>query len=174
MLRRNHWSLLYAISRFCVLCPHLLSPTGRDFTQSLTEQLRMSVTSLLSLNYTDPLSRISGMRRQIQSFIITMFRLAGDPIGGMENRYASCLLSGHFRRCSCLSQMWETAERAGLITANLMWFVSQSFYLCDRHDNLARPGPPQTLSGASPTYFVPWAVCTFIFDFKCYQGTFVG
>jgi predicted AlkP superfamily pyrophosphatase or phosphodiesterase len=36
--------------------------------------------------------------------------------------------------------MWETAGRAGLITANLMW-----------------PGPPQTLSGASPTYFVPFA-----------------
>ncbi|KIK90554.1 hypothetical protein PAXRUDRAFT_831614 [Paxillus rubicundulus Ve08.2h10] len=35
--------------------------------------------------------------------------------------------------------MWETAERAGLITANLMW-----------------PGPPTTLSGVSPTYFVPW------------------
>ncbi|KAF8843353.1 Phosphodiest-domain-containing protein [Paxillus ammoniavirescens] len=34
--------------------------------------------------------------------------------------------------------MWETAERAGLITANLM------------------PGPPTTLSGVSPTYFVPW------------------
>ncbi|KIJ64399.1 hypothetical protein HYDPIDRAFT_28347 [Hydnomerulius pinastri MD-312] len=35
--------------------------------------------------------------------------------------------------------MWETAERAGVVTANLMW-----------------PGPPTTLSGASPSYFVPW------------------
>lgn len=35
--------------------------------------------------------------------------------------------------------MWETAGRAGLITANLMW-----------------PGPPKTSSGATPTYFVPW------------------
>ncbi|OCH90922.1 Phosphodiest-domain-containing protein [Obba rivulosa] len=35
--------------------------------------------------------------------------------------------------------MWETADRAGLITANLMW-----------------PGPPTTSSGVSPTYFVPW------------------
>jgi len=39
--------------------------------------------------------------------------------------------------------MWETAERAGVITANLMW-----------------PGPPKTTSGASSTYFVPWKVCT--------------
>ncbi|KAI0060321.1 Phosphodiest-domain-containing protein [Artomyces pyxidatus] len=35
--------------------------------------------------------------------------------------------------------MWETAGKAGLINANLMW-----------------PGPPKTKSGASPTYFVPW------------------
>ncbi|KAG6836708.1 hypothetical protein H0H93_004684 [Arthromyces matolae] len=35
--------------------------------------------------------------------------------------------------------MWETAGKAGVITANLMW-----------------PGPPKTRTGASPTYFVPW------------------
>ncbi|CDO76499.1 hypothetical protein BN946_scf184622.g7 [Trametes cinnabarina] len=35
--------------------------------------------------------------------------------------------------------MWETAERAGIITANLMW-----------------PGPPKTRTGTSPTYFIPW------------------
>ncbi|KAG6906153.1 hypothetical protein DXG01_015660 [Tephrocybe rancida] len=35
--------------------------------------------------------------------------------------------------------MWETAGKAGVITANLMW-----------------PGPPKTRTGASSTYFVPW------------------
>ncbi|KAI0771197.1 Phosphodiest-domain-containing protein [Trametes elegans] len=35
--------------------------------------------------------------------------------------------------------MWETAEKAGIITANLMW-----------------PGPPKMSTGVSPTYFVPW------------------
>ncbi|KDQ62542.1 hypothetical protein JAAARDRAFT_122323 [Jaapia argillacea MUCL 33604] len=35
--------------------------------------------------------------------------------------------------------MWETADRADMITANLMW-----------------PGPPTTRTGASPTYFIPW------------------
>lgn len=35
--------------------------------------------------------------------------------------------------------MWETANKAGMMTANLMW-----------------PGPPKTMSGATPTYFVPW------------------
>ncbi|KAF7422741.1 hypothetical protein PC9H_010898 [Pleurotus ostreatus] len=35
--------------------------------------------------------------------------------------------------------MWETARRAGLITANLMWL-----------------GPTKTSSGVESTYFVPW------------------
>lgn len=35
--------------------------------------------------------------------------------------------------------MWETAERAGIITANLMW-----------------PGPWSTSSGVNSTYFLPW------------------
>ncbi|KAJ8593020.1 Phosphodiest-domain-containing protein [Rhizopogon salebrosus TDB-379] len=35
--------------------------------------------------------------------------------------------------------MWETAERAGIITANLMW-----------------PGPWSTSSGMNSTYFIPW------------------
>ncbi|KAG6885059.1 hypothetical protein C0993_006287 [Termitomyces sp. T159_Od127] len=35
--------------------------------------------------------------------------------------------------------MWETAGKAGIITANLMW-----------------PGPPKTRTGASSTYFIPW------------------
>lgn len=35
--------------------------------------------------------------------------------------------------------MWETAERAGIVTANLMW-----------------PGPWSTSSGVNSTYFLPW------------------
>ncbi|KAJ7600864.1 Phosphodiest-domain-containing protein [Mycena floridula] len=35
--------------------------------------------------------------------------------------------------------MWETAGKANIITANLMW-----------------PGPPKTMSGATATYFIPW------------------
>jgi type I phosphodiesterase/nucleotide pyrophosphatase len=62
--------------------------------------------------------------------------------------------------------MWETAGRAGLITANLMWSVSSRHFPLRCPTNIVRPGPPQTPSGASPTYFVPWAVCTFIFGFQ--------
>ena len=37
-------------------------------------------------------------------------------------------------------------------------------FLC-HPTSIVRPGPPQTLSEASPTYFVPWAVCAFIHGF---------
>ncbi|KAI0696269.1 Phosphodiest-domain-containing protein [Cytidiella melzeri] len=61
-----------------------------------------------------------------------------DPASKTEFRYnkiESCWNSSWWYG----EPMWETAERAGLITANLMW-----------------PGPPETLRGATPTYFVPW------------------
>lgn len=38
-------------------------------------------------------------------------------------------------------QVWETAGKNGLITANLMW-----------------PGPPVTVNGISHNYFVPFKV----------------
>jgi len=38
-------------------------------------------------------------------------------------------------------QVWETASKTGILTANLMW-----------------PGPPVTVNGISHTYFVPFKV----------------
>jgi hypothetical protein len=35
--------------------------------------------------------------------------------------------------------------------------------------SIVRPGPPQTLSGASPTYFIPFAVCTLFSASRCFQ-----
>ena len=69
--------------------------------------------------------------------------------------------------CPCTSryvfmimlQIWETAKKAGVITANLMWYVplfSHSLRVVTLH----RPGPPKTSRGAKPTYFVPWKVAT--------------
>jgi len=46
--------------------------------------------------------------------------------------------TGHKAEC-ITRQIWETASKAGLMTANLMW-----------------PGPPKTSRGISATYFVPW------------------
>jgi hypothetical protein len=52
--------------------------------------------------------------------------------------------------------MWETANRAGLTTANLMWFVLDHVVMNIVLITLFRPGPPATTSGAAPTYFIPW------------------
>ncbi|KAH9841758.1 Phosphodiest-domain-containing protein [Rhodofomes roseus] len=61
-----------------------------------------------------------------------------DPATGVEFHYNSAAAS----RASHWwlgEPMWETAQRAGIVTANLMW-----------------PGPPTTMTGFSPSYFVPW------------------
>ncbi|KAI0769919.1 Phosphodiest-domain-containing protein [Fomes fomentarius] len=61
-----------------------------------------------------------------------------DPATGLEfeyNRIESAWIPGWWSG----EPMWETAEKAGVRTANLMW-----------------PGPPKMSSGAAPTYFVPW------------------
>ncbi|KAF9262897.1 Phosphodiest-domain-containing protein [Marasmius fiardii PR-910] len=68
---------------------------------------------IIANNFWDPVSKSEFHYNQISSAWISEFWL-GEP-------------------------MWETAGKAGVITANLMW-----------------PGPPKTTSGASPTYFVPW------------------
>ncbi|KAI0076312.1 Phosphodiest-domain-containing protein [Panus rudis PR-1116 ss-1] len=53
--------------------------------------------------------------------------------------------------------MWETAERSGLTTANLMWYVRFGlWYHWFQPNTQLRPGPPVTSSGASPSYFIPW------------------
>jgi hypothetical protein len=53
--------------------------------------------------------------------------------------------------------MWETAEKAGVITANLMWYVVRRLPMKTAQETF-RPGPPKTTSGTSSTYFVPWEV----------------
>ncbi|KAJ7451621.1 Phosphodiest-domain-containing protein [Mycena latifolia] len=61
-----------------------------------------------------------------------------DPISKSEFHYNK--LSSAWNPTWWLGEpMWETAGKAGIITANLMW-----------------PGPPKTTSGAASTYFVPW------------------
>lgn len=61
-----------------------------------------------------------------------------DPYTGQEFHYNSAATSWNSSWWFG-EPMWETAQKAGIITANLMW-----------------PGPPVTTSGVSPTYFIPW------------------
>lgn len=76
-----------------------------------------------SLKSSDPasFSRISGMQSQIWNFTITTSR-PGNPTGGLENQCGILIPTvAHF---ADTWQMWETATRAGLNTANLMWCAS--------------------------------------------------
>ena len=57
--------------------------------------------------------------------------------GGVANLY----VTGHDLPDTKTIQVWETAGKNGLITANLMW-----------------PGPPVTVNGISHNYFVPFKV----------------
>ncbi|KAF7768080.1 hypothetical protein Agabi119p4_7323 [Agaricus bisporus var. burnettii] len=61
-----------------------------------------------------------------------------DPVSDTEFHYnkADTVYLSHWWKGE---PMWETAKKAGLLTANLMW-----------------PGPLETASGASPTYMIPW------------------
>lgn len=60
------------------------------------------------------------------------FWWGGESVSSFNQNEA--LVSNHW-------QMWETASKAGVNTAVMMW-----------------PGPPTTSSGVSPTYFIPFDV----------------
>ena len=60
--------------------------------------------------------------------------------------------------------MWETAERIGIITANLMWWVFFLPHISHTHFN--RAGPWSTSSGVKPTYLVPWVVSVVLNSLK--------
>ncbi|KAI0632394.1 Phosphodiest-domain-containing protein [Trametes polyzona] len=88
-----------------------------------------------TLTFPNHWSLMTGLYAESHGIVANNF---WDPATGREFHYnradASWNSSWWFGE-----PMWETAERAGLITANLMW-----------------PGPPETRTGVSPTYFIPW------------------
>jgi hypothetical protein len=115
----------------------------------------------------DPVYRISGMQRRTRSFTTTTSHPVGNLIGGMENRCASGHALCHSRILLTGAVDVGNSRESGThhCQSDVVCFVVCCFF-CDCHTVRGRPGPPQTHSGASPTYFVPWAVCTFIFDFR--------
>ena len=126
ILLSNHWALMYAWL-WCLeqLFTYL---TGLVSMSSLTELSRMLVRQdVLKRSDFSSFSRISGMQRQIQNFTIIISRPVGNLTGGSENQYG-ILVPTVVPHLANTWQMWETAEKAGLITANLMWCVSA--YLC--------------------------------------------
>lgn len=94
-----------------------------------------------------------------------MTRRVGNLIGGKENRcesrytwYDFCVL---LTRAADLGNGWASGTyycQPHVVCFTALLFLRSLI-------SIVRPGPPETLSGASPTYFVPWAVCIVILDF---------
>jgi hypothetical protein len=64
--------------------------------------------------------RTFGIPLPKKSSITIELSLVGSLNGGLENQYVP-LTSPVFTLDLCCHKMWETAGKAGLITANLMW-----------------------------------------------------
>ncbi|KAH7927802.1 Phosphodiest-domain-containing protein [Leucogyrophana mollusca] len=111
------------------LTPHLLDISKKGLRAKYMKPIFPTLT------FPNHWSLMTGLYAESHGIIGNNF---WDPATNTEffyNRIESCWNASWWFG----EPMWETAERAGIKTANLMW-----------------PGPPHTTSGASSTYFVPW------------------
>ncbi|KAG9078365.1 hypothetical protein FS749_009601 [Ceratobasidium sp. UAMH 11750] len=111
------------------LTPHLLA-TGNSGLRA-----RWMQPSYPALTFPNHWSIMTGLYPESHGIIANDFV---DPLTGDHFIYQR---TDHSWNASWWGgePMWETARKAGLLTANLMW-----------------PGPPVTRNGYSPSYFVPF------------------
>ncbi|KAJ3988030.1 Phosphodiest-domain-containing protein [Lentinula detonsa] len=111
------------------LTPHLLEISKRGL------RAKSMVPIFPTLTFPNHWALMTGLHAESHGIIANNF---WDPQSELEFHYNK--ISSAWNPDFWLGEpMWETANKAGVITANLMW-----------------PGPPKTKSGSSPTYFVPW------------------
>ncbi|KAJ3731207.1 Phosphodiest-domain-containing protein [Lentinula guzmanii] len=111
------------------LTPHLLEISKRGL------RAKSMVPIFPTLTFPNHWALMTGLHAESHGIIANNF---WDPQSELEFHYNK--ISSAWNPDFWLGEpMWETANKAGIITANLMW-----------------PGPPKTKSGSSPTYFVPW------------------
>ncbi|KAE9408893.1 Phosphodiest-domain-containing protein [Gymnopus androsaceus JB14] len=109
--------------------PHLLEISKRGL------RAKSMVPIFPTLTFPNHWALMTGLHAESHGIIANNF---WDPQSNLEFHYNK--ISSAWNPDFWLGEpMWETANKAGIITANLMW-----------------PGPPKTKSGAAPTYFVPW------------------
>ncbi|EPQ54545.1 Phosphodiest-domain-containing protein [Gloeophyllum trabeum ATCC 11539] len=111
------------------LTPHLLDIAKKGLRAKFMKPIFPTLT------FPNHWALMTGLYAESHGIVANNF---WDPETGTEFHYNS---AAHSWNASWWfgEPMWETAGKAGLITANLMW-----------------PGPPQTRTGWSPTYFIPW------------------
>ncbi|PPQ92830.1 hypothetical protein CVT25_004318 [Psilocybe cyanescens] len=110
------------------LTPHLLDLSKKGLRAKSMKPIFPTLT------FPNHWALMTGLHAESHGIVANNF---WDPVTGEEfhyNRISSAWISSWWLG----EPMWETAEKAGVTAANLM------------------PGPPQTTSGASSTYFVPW------------------
>jgi len=111
------------------LTPHLLAISKKGLRAKSMKPIFPTLT------FPNHWALMTGLYAESHGIVANNF---WDPRSKSEfhyNRVESCWNSSWWYG----EPMWETAERAGIISANLMW-----------------PGPPETSRGYTPTYFVPW------------------
>ncbi|KAN0087493.1 Alkaline-phosphatase-like, core domain containing protein [Tylopilus felleus] len=111
------------------LTPHLLDISHQGLRAKYMKPIFPTLT------FPNHWALMTGLYAESHGLIANNF---WDPVTETEfwyNRYESQSLAQWWLG----EPMWETAGRAGVVTANQMW-----------------PGPPATLSGATPTYLIPW------------------
>ncbi|KAF8964435.1 Phosphodiest-domain-containing protein [Flammula alnicola] len=111
------------------LTPHLLNLSKKGLRAKAMKPIFPTLT------FPNHWALMTGLHAESHGIVANNF---WDPVSQEEFHYSR--VSSAQKPAFWLGEpMWETAEKAGVITANLMW-----------------PGPWQTSSGAEPTYFVPW------------------
>ncbi|TCD70791.1 hypothetical protein EIP91_001822 [Steccherinum ochraceum] len=111
------------------LTPHLLA-ISKDGLRAKSMQ-----PVFPTLTFPNHWALMTGLYAEYHGIVANNF---WDPHSGQEFHYNKIESSWNSSWWSG-EPMWETAEKAGIVTANLMW-----------------PGPPVTSTGASSTYFIPW------------------
>jgi len=150
-------------------CPVIDCLTGQDFTPSLTESLRMWVTS--ALYSTGRLTRCAeflGCRDRLRVSLQQRYVMLATSLVARRTGAAVAILSVIFALAYACDRCGKRLGEQGSLMPTLCGqFHRVTFFYVVLH--LVRPGPPQTLSGASPTYYVPFAVWSLIFASRCSQ-----
>ncbi|KJA21220.1 hypothetical protein HYPSUDRAFT_141108 [Hypholoma sublateritium FD-334 SS-4] len=111
------------------LTPHLLALSKKGLRAKSMKPIFPTLT------FPNHWALMTGLHAESHGIVANNF---WDPVEKVEFHYNQ--ISSAWNPAFWLGEpMWETAEKAGIVTANLMW-----------------PGPPKTTSGASSTYFIPW------------------
>ncbi|KAM6494084.1 Phosphodiest domain containing protein [Amanita muscaria] len=130
------------------LTPHLLAISKKGLRAKSMQPIFPTLT------FPNHWALMTGLYAESHGIVANNF---WDPTSQTEfhyNRVESCWNASWWYG----EPVWETAEKAGIRSANLMWQVLLERLASPLFNAiiLVRPGPPKTIRDISSTYFVPW------------------